>query len=114
MFEIMLDQELINVIAYLLEIDCNIDLDLLYYIEHWVSKNRFDIVELLFRMYKGDFDQEWLDNLLSNLEKYSEDIVQLLIDNGADINKYGKKLYRKAKQNKNYELAKYIKNFLDD
>lgn len=42
------------------------------------------------------------------VERSNPEIVQLLIDNGADVKKYGEQLRKKAKKVKNYHLVKYL------
>lgn len=114
LFDVVFSEGLINVAEYLVNIGCSIETDHYGYIKYWADRDRYDMVDFLFKEYGNDLEQEWLDQMLLNSEKYSEDIIQLFIDNGADINKYGPKLYKKLRQNKNYELAKYIKKMLDD
>ena len=114
LLEIALEKGLINIAEYLSRFNYGVSTDPDGYIKYWAKKDRPDMVEFLFKLYEGCFGQEWLDKRLLNSEKYSEEVVQLFIDNGADIEKYGKQLYKKARKNKNFDLARYIKDMLDE
>ena len=91
------------------------------YFKRAADLGRVEMVKFLFDEFfidAFDVDQEWIDNIFLNSEKYSTEVVQLFIENGANIEKYGKKLYIKAKKNNNYHnnnyhLAEYLKkNYL--
>ena len=70
-----------------------------------MKSNHVDIVEFL--LNKLDYDQKWIDNVFISSCDCSPEIVQLLIDNGANVKKYGDELCRKAMKY-NIHLAKYL------
>lgn len=39
-------------------------------------------------------------------------MIDLFIEYGADINKYGKQIYNDAKKEKNYALVQYLKDMM--
>ena len=82
------------------------------YLLRYVQTDQIRIVELIFQMCK--FEQKWLDNALIVAYKSDVDMVQQLIDNGANIDKYGKKLYRKAKKHKNKKLANFLEEYNEE
>ncbi len=43
-------------------------------------------------------------------EKWSMEIIELFIDNGTDVEKYGKQLYKKAKNINNIPSVQYIRS----
>lgn len=80
------------------------------YLKYHSNKNNTEMVEFMFNNF--DFEQKWIDNLFINSQKYCIDVVQIIIDNGANLEKYGKQLRDKAKENENYHLANYLKEII--
>lgn len=78
-----------------------------------------DYVEMLeFLLGKIKFDQETIDDTFVLSYGCNSEVVQVLIDFGADVDKYGNKVCAKAKKHENHHLVKYleeiIKNDNDD
>jgi hypothetical protein len=58
---------------------------------------------------KCETDLKWIDYVFMDSEEYSIEIVEILVNNGANVKKYGEKLYKKAKKCKNNHLAEYLR-----
>ena len=71
-----------------------------------MESNHVDTVEFL--LNKLVFDQGSIDDMFVGSCDYSPEIVQLLIDNGANVKKYGDELCRDAMKKGNMHLVKYL------
>lgn len=98
---------LINSADFLLDNGADIDLDY-YDIEYCAKLNYIEAIDFLLDNYIC-LDQEYIDDLFISSINYSTEMIQLLIDNGANIKKYGKKVYNRAKKINNYHVMDYFK-----
>lgn len=83
--------------------------DYKYYLLQYVKSDNTRIVELIFQL--TDFDQDFINEIFSDAGKSSVDMIKILIENGADIDKCGKKIYKNAKKNKNKKLMKFLNDY---
>ena len=101
----------IDIVEYLLSMGADLDnidiLDAECIIFDCVKENYIEVIQLL--LNEIEFDQEDIDKMFNRSEPYSEEFVELLINSGANVKKYGNKVYQKAKKLKNNTLAKYLK-----
>lgn len=74
---------------------------------HCIWSNHLDSMELLFNL--RHFEQNEINDMFINAKNCTPEMVQLFLDNGANIEKYGKELLRKAKKCTNDGLAGYLK-----
>lgn len=109
LLETALENELEKISEYLLGCNICIHAELEYYVIKYANTDNYNMVEILFKV--DDYDPKWLNDTFIKLEKCSVDIVQLFIDKGANIEKYGKILCDKAKKCKNRELVKYLDGY---
>lgn len=112
LYKFALAHQLENILFFLVKNQYPIkpSVDLRNYIDSYAKQDASMIVELLLELCCDK--QKWLNDVLAKSEKYSVDIVQMIVDSGANIDKLGLKLYHKAKNNKNYELCTYLKQFV--
>jgi hypothetical protein len=83
-----------------------------------VKTNSVERVKFIFNHY--DIEQKWIDNIFVKFNKYSRcpiiflgqkcvGMLQIFIDNGANIKKYGQKVCDEFETSKKYDLANYLK-----
>ncbi|AVL95258.1 hypothetical protein ma871 [Moumouvirus australiensis] len=70
---------------------------------------------ILYHIYsKMGMDQEFIDNLFRRSYDFSKNMAKILVEYGADYEKYGKKVIREAKKINNKEVVNYITNLLEN
>lgn len=75
-------------------------------IEEFVKDSRVDGMRWIFTQL--EFEQDQIDDLFLHCYESDPEMVELLIEQGADLKKYKKKLLKKAKNENNKELVQYL------
>lgn len=75
-----------------------------------LKKNNINSMQWLFIQF--EFQQEQIDNLFMKCHKNSVEMVELFVNQGANVKKYGKKLLGKVKKNK--EMVEYLNSVMND
>ncbi|AVL95263.1 hypothetical protein ma876 [Moumouvirus australiensis] len=79
---------------------------------HFINVNYY-IEPVLHHIYsKTGLDQKFIDDLFLVSENGSENLIKILVEYGADYEKYGTKLIKKAKKRSNYHVINYVKKLL--
>lgn len=97
-----------NITIYLLSIGAKCSKVRMEEITFCISKNYLDSMEFLFGQM--EFKPNVLEDMFVRVR--SAEMIQLFVNNGIDIKKDGKKLYKYAQKKENYESAHHIKQFL--
>lgn len=77
-----------------------------------MNKNNLEIIQ--FVLSKVSINQAWIDYMFWNCHKSSSEVAELLIDTGADIEKYGKDTLEKAVGVNNNNLVGYLKKLIKE
>uniref|UniRef100_A0A6G6ACN2 Ankyrin repeat-containing protein n=1 Tax=Borely moumouvirus TaxID=2712067 RepID=A0A6G6ACN2_9VIRU len=71
------------------------------------------IEPVLYHIYsKTGLDQKFIDDLFLVSDNGSENLIKILVEYGADYEKYGATLMKKAKKQNNYHVTNYVKKLL--
>lgn len=110
LLRISLLNNFIDIVNFLLSKGANINKITEENIEDCVVSNHLDSIELLFG--QREFDQNEIDRMFICGRTCSAEMVELFVNNGANVKKYGKKLLRKAEKCENYALVKYLEKVI--
>ncbi|AGC02403.1 hypothetical protein H012_gp045 [Acanthamoeba polyphaga moumouvirus] len=107
-YEILLSdfkvENLKNKLVYIIIDEVGNDDDINYYLE-----------PILYQIYsKIGMDQGFIDELFLKSYNFSENMTKILVEYGANYEKYGKKAIKEAKKINNTEIINYIKNLLEN
>ncbi|AGF84854.1 hypothetical protein QJ854_gp928 [Moumouvirus goulette] len=81
----------------------------------YLDDKLFCLESILFRIYsKMGIDQEFIDDLFLKSQYGSKNVIKILVEYGADYERYGKKLIKKAKKQNNKEVINYVKKLLEN
>jgi Ankyrin repeats (3 copies) len=108
---VSMEKNSIDIMEYLLSNGADITTLTDEQIEYSIEKNHVERIELL--LNRLNRDQKWIDNIFKRSAKYSVEMVQLLVDNGANVKKYRKQVCEAAKRENNNHLVEYLKKLND-
>lgn len=113
-----LKKNLVCIANFLIEKGANSDNIDWYILWTCCHSNHFEFCEFI--LEKLSYDQEMIDDIFIGFDGYTgvensnPEIVELLIDHGANVKKYGRKLRKNAKKVKNYHLVEYLDGILNE
>lgn len=74
-----------------------------------IKSNKTEIVQLF--LTEVDFSQKWINNIFINCYEYDPETTKMLINAGADVEKYVCNIIKKAKKNNRKDMVKYLKSY---
>lgn len=77
-----------------------------------IESDKKEIVQLL--LSKINFSQTWINSMFVDCYEYDVEITKMLIDAGADIEKYVGDIIKKAKDSNRKDVVKYLKSYCNE
>jgi len=105
MFDSAIGSGASDVAEHFYKMDPTIELEFNYFISS-IEQNEIEMVQFFLDTF--DIDDDWMDISIKRSYECRPEMVQLLVDHGAELGPYRKKLIKKAKQHSNMELVSYL------